>query len=1443
MPNDALGELIKQVKQGEIDLNTAKDRATALEKTDDLRQSVQDALLVIDRAKSLDLEKDLAVTEVCRAAMTGFDDAEIEILVTHLLGRIYVQSGNPKAAVEHVARAEHLCRERADRQKLSAVMGTRAGLNFHLGKYAEALETYEETYDLALEFENKASAASSLLGKAHALTELGRSEEALEAYRSARRLYQIVGETFAEFQALKHIVELAGNGAAVGTLEDAVALGLSVGADDGQLIPLLAKLSQSHDREGRTTEADRDFETALDLARRSGNQELESVLLGNRGAHLAEAGRKTEAVTWLDRALRFSVEIGDAEGAEVAAKNLDAVYRKMIVRRLAGQEPAPQPTLDHQSETTTDTEKLVENGPPESAESNAKLSAIQRIVFGFVRTASDDAAAESIAERLGRVVASFTVGEMVEDPVPVMQDVGGDPLLRHFLSEILDNLASEEIDLAPAFRSALEAELATPYDDADCDLAIRDLTTRVERGLSSEKDAFECFEDIMPSELPRAACHIVAERIQVDAKAAEEAAPHRALLSAMGLCRWLPRHSPSTDRFQAAQLLGTLAQAFKAFDLSLRAWEHAARSADEGGRPTGVAGALTNLGSTLRRMGRAAEARHSYEAAIDAVEDLHDQPVVLAMTLMNAATAYSDLGEQDKARAACERAISLIPETSEHAESLIIAYTNLAGALNALGDEAGNEQATLTALTLARRHKVKTQEAVALGHLAQIKQRQGNFDDAIESYDTAVRIATDEGDRWNAQNFLRDLGNCFASLGLDMLAFERFERALDLARKVGDLRSVGFCLLGLGMTRGAEDIAKARDELNEALEIFKRIKNTGMAQKTAVALAQLALLEAVGFGEDAELADVGSTCSLGSVALKDPGALNVARRWMETAEEMSDRPAPDNAVSLDFLRARILLLEGDSEAAIALMKQLAAIKSNPLDTARASFSLASAIYRAAGDAEEALPWYQRGLDEYEAVIAKVPGSRARIEIGNRFVAFASDAVFCALDVGDLDTAFDICERARSAELRRLHKLRGRAAPLFSLAEVRKRLTPGTVLVELFPTLQGTIAIVIPQDDGSSPRSVLVPECGHKELGRAWVEEREAYERASSPIAAFDETIGDAWSESVAAFCGGLGRRLMDPIANELDDCITERVIIVPHSILLCFPLHAVILEDGHWLDRFDITFLASASSLATATECSPPPSPDAAIFFGIVDSLQDLRMAKIETNRAARRFGDRAVVVTGSGATRAAFAASASTADVIHIACHARQSLGAAGETAIYLWSDAEERVELLDLESLNRDFVLKPGAKVVLSACESGTAMPSLSSEVVSLAGGIMAAGAASVVSSFWRVGDAPSALLFERYYENLFVQGMEPASALRDAQLALRAMNEAEVHEALSAIITDQGHLEDPSYAEILAAFSAKRSDVRPFDNVVDWAAFFLLGAFIGPSTHLREASDVAT
>lgn len=75
----------------------------------------------------------------------------------------------------------------------------------------------------------------------------------------------------------------------------------------------------------------------------------------------------------------------------------------------------------------------------------------------------------------------------------------------------------------------------------------------------------------------------------------------------------------------------------------------------------------------------------------------------------------------------------------------------------------------------------------------------------------------------------------------------------------------------------------------------------------------------------------------------------------------------------------------------------------------------------------------------------------------------------------------------------------------------------------------------------------------------------------------------------------------------------------------------------------------------------------------------------------------------------------------------------------------------------------------VVLSACQTGVGKDVRGEGLLALTRGFMAAGAASVVASLWKVDDNATAELMKRFYQEMFINHKKPSAALRDAQLSL--------------------------------------------------------------------------
>ena len=74
----------------------------------------------------------------------------------------------------------------------------------------------------------------------------------------------------------------------------------------------------------------------------------------------------------------------------------------------------------------------------------------------------------------------------------------------------------------------------------------------------------------------------------------------------------------------------------------------------------------------------------------------------------------------------------------------------------------------------------------------------------------------------------------------------------------------------------------------------------------------------------------------------------------------------------------------------------------------------------------------------------------------------------------------------------------------------------------------------------------------------------------------------------------------------------------------------------------------------------------------------------------------------------------------------------------------------------------------VTLSACETGLSKVFAGDELLSLARGFLAAGAASMVVSLWTVNDEAASRLMRSFYIAL-QRGAAPVASLRDAQIEL--------------------------------------------------------------------------
>ncbi len=144
---------------------------------------------------------------------------------------------------------------------------------------------------------------------------------------------------------------------------------------------------------------------------------------------------------------------------------------------------------------------------------------------------------------------------------------------------------------------------------------------------------------------------------------------------------------------------------------------------------------------------------------------------------------------------------------------------------------------------------------------------------------------------------------------------------------------------------------------------------------------------------------------------------------------------------------------------------------------------------------------------------------------------------------------------------------------------------------------------------------------------------------------------------------------------------------------------------------------------------------------------------------------------------------------------------------------------EVLENWELNADLV-------TLSACESALGRPGGGDGLLGFAQAFLLAGARSVCLSLWKVDDTATALLMDRFYQNLLGKReglggpMPKAEALAEAKQWLRNLTQDEANRLWTVMSTNV------SRGTGEAAIPLVPADDHPYSHPRYWAAFILIG-----------------
>ncbi|MBL9120782.1 MAG: CHAT domain-containing protein [Phycisphaerae bacterium] len=233
--------------------------------------------------------------------------------------------------------------------------------------------------------------------------------------------------------------------------------------------------------------------------------------------------------------------------------------------------------------------------------------------------------------------------------------------------------------------------------------------------------------------------------------------------------------------------------------------------------------------------------------------------------------------------------------------------------------------------------------------------------------------------------------------------------------------------------------------------------------------------------------------------------------------------------------------------------------------------------------------------------------------------------------------------------------------------------------------------------------------------------------------------------------------LLRPIVSEIADA--SRLIVVPHGVLHGVPFHALYDGSRHVIDRFRVSTAPSAA-LAVARTKPGSGRPTAPLIIGVPDRAAPSIAIEVD---AVATVWPGATVLREEFATAAAFMASASNANVLHLACHGRFAESMPWASGLRL---SDRWVSLREILSLHLRADL-----VILAGCDTGRATIEPGDEQIGLARSFLAAGARAVIVSQWPVGDSTAAEFMIDLHRRLAADGTgDVPESVRTTSLAMR-------------------------------------------------------------------------
>ena len=701
-------------------------------------------------------------------------------------------------------------------------------------------------------------------------------------------------------------------------------------------------------------------------------------------------------------------------------------------------------------------------------------------------------------------------------------------------------------------------------------------------------------------------------------------------------------------------------------------------------------------------------------------------------------------------------------------------------------------------------------EAERLGELGIQQYQQGQFRNALITFEQLLVIFRELGDREDEGTTLNNIGAVYRSIGKYQQALDYYQQALLIFKEVGDRSGEGTTLNNLGLVY--ESIGKYQQALDYYEQALVIIKEVGDRSGEGTTLNNLGLVyhsigkyqQALDYYEQALVIrkEVGDRSGEGTTLNNLGGVYDSIGKYQQ---------------ALDYFQQALVIIKevGDRSGEGTTLNNL------------------GGVYQRIGKYQQALDYYQQAL-----VIIKEVGDRSgegttlnnlgRVYLTQNQHVEAETILFKALavleslrtqDLSDSDKisfaetyeniyralqealiaenkihlALETSERSRTRALadllaNRFNQEQPQPPSIKKIQQIAA--DQKATLVEYSLIREEELYIYLIKPTGEIHFHSVDLKSLNKPIQEIIKKARlQVINARGSSSEANNSEESTSWEKSLQQ----LHQVLIQPIAHLLPTDPEEKIIFIPHRSLFLVPFPALSdSNDKYLIEKHTILTAPSIDTLSFTKKhqqrVQNQPAEGPILIVGDPDlptqGEEELKLSKLPgAKREAKAIVEmlqqqgksNITLMLDQQATETAIIPKMANASIIHFAAHGllneTKAIGLDPGAIVFAPSDEDDgfltTTEIMELHGLEGTKPLQ-AELVVISACDTNRG--DIKGEgVIGLSRALTASGVPSLVVSLWKVDDYATTEFMKLFYRNIYIEKQDKAKALRQAMLMM--------------------------------------------------------------------------